>query len=43
VHNRSILAQYSEDVADAVTFLLAPQGGYITGQALNSDGGLEFD
>jgi NAD(P)-dependent dehydrogenase (short-subunit alcohol dehydrogenase family) len=33
----------AEDVADAVTFLLSSQGGYITGQALNSDGGLEFD
>ncbi|MHB8626488.1 MAG: SDR family NAD(P)-dependent oxidoreductase [Aggregatilineales bacterium] len=33
----------AEDVADAVTFLLSPQGGYITGQALNADGGLEFD
>ncbi len=35
--------QTANDVADAVTFLLSPQGGYITGQALNADGGLEFD
>ena len=35
--------QTANDVADAVTFLLSPQGAYITGQALNADGGLEFD
>lgn len=35
--------QTANDVADAVTFLLSPQAGYITGQALNADGGMEFD
>jgi NAD(P)-dependent dehydrogenase (short-subunit alcohol dehydrogenase family) len=33
----------AEDVANAVAFLLSPEGSYITGQALNVCGGLEFD
>ena len=32
-----------EDVANAVAFLLSSEGSYITGQALNVCGGLEFD
>lgn len=32
-----------EDVANAVAFLLSSEGDYITGQALNVCGGLEFD
>ena len=32
-----------EDIANAVAFLLSSDGGYITGQALNVCGGLEFD
>ena len=32
-----------EDVARAVEFLLSEQAGYVTGQALNVCGGLEFD
>lgn len=32
-----------EEVADAVTFLLSEQARYITGQALNVDGGIEMD
>jgi NAD(P)-dependent dehydrogenase (short-subunit alcohol dehydrogenase family) len=31
------------DVAEAVLFLLGPAGSYVTGQALNVCGGLEFD
>jgi NAD(P)-dependent dehydrogenase (short-subunit alcohol dehydrogenase family) len=30
-------------VANAVAFLLSDEGAYITGQALNMCGGLEFD
>lgn len=33
----------AEDVAGAIAFLLAPEGSYITGQAVNVCGGLEFD
>jgi NAD(P)-dependent dehydrogenase (short-subunit alcohol dehydrogenase family) len=33
----------AEDVANAVAFLLSSEGSYITGQALNVCGGLEFD
>jgi NAD(P)-dependent dehydrogenase (short-subunit alcohol dehydrogenase family) len=33
----------AEDVANAVAFLLSSDGSYITGQALNVCGGLEFD
>jgi NAD(P)-dependent dehydrogenase (short-subunit alcohol dehydrogenase family) len=33
----------AEDVAHAVAFLLSSEGSYITGQALNVCGGLEFD
>lgn len=33
----------ADDVANAVAFLLSSDGGYITGQALNVCGGLEFD
>jgi NAD(P)-dependent dehydrogenase (short-subunit alcohol dehydrogenase family) len=33
----------AEDVAHAVSFLLSSEGSYITGQALNVCGGLEFD
>lgn len=32
-----------EDVAGAIGFLLSPEGSYVTGQALNVCGGLEFD
>jgi NAD(P)-dependent dehydrogenase (short-subunit alcohol dehydrogenase family) len=32
-----------EDVAHAIVFLLSTEGSYITGQALNVCGGLEFD
>ena len=35
--------QTPDDVADVVSFLLSPQGSYITGQALNACGGLEMD
>lgn len=35
--------QSPDDVADAVLFFLSKEGGYITGQALNSCGGLEMD
>ena len=31
------------DVADVVSFLLSPAASYVTGQALNACGGLEFD
>jgi meso-butanediol dehydrogenase/(S,S)-butanediol dehydrogenase/diacetyl reductase len=32
-----------DDVAGAVSFLCSPDAGYITGQALNVDGGMEMD
>lgn len=32
-----------DDVANAIVFLLSEEGSYITGQALNVCGGLEFD
>ena len=32
-----------DDVAAAVSFLCSPDAGYITGQALNVDGGMEMD
>lgn len=35
--------QTVSDVADVVSFLLSPAAGYVTGQALNACGGLEFD
>jgi NAD(P)-dependent dehydrogenase (short-subunit alcohol dehydrogenase family) len=36
-------AQTASDVADVVAFLLSKDASYITGQALNADGGMEFD
>ncbi|MBZ0287708.1 MAG: SDR family oxidoreductase [Anaerolineae bacterium] len=36
-------AQTAEDVADVVAFLLSKDASYITGQAINADGGMEFD
>jgi NAD(P)-dependent dehydrogenase (short-subunit alcohol dehydrogenase family) len=36
-------AQTADDVADVVTFLLSNEASYITGQAINADGGMEFD
>lgn len=35
--------QTTDDVSDVVGFLLSAQASYITGQALNACGGLEFD
>jgi NAD(P)-dependent dehydrogenase (short-subunit alcohol dehydrogenase family) len=35
--------QKPEDVADLVSFLLSKEGSYITGQAINTCGGLEMD
>lgn len=35
--------QTTDDVADVVTFLLSDAAGYVTGQAINACGGLEFD
>lgn len=35
--------QTPDDVADVVTFLLSDAASYVTGQALNACGGLEFD
>lgn len=36
-------AAQPEDIAAAVAFLASPESDYITGQALNVDGGLEMD
>jgi NAD(P)-dependent dehydrogenase (short-subunit alcohol dehydrogenase family) len=33
----------AEDVAGAVAFLVSDDGSYITGQALNVDGGIEMN
>ncbi len=33
----------AEDVSNAVAFLVSPQAGYITGQALNVDGGFQMN
>ncbi len=35
--------QTADDVADVVLFLCSDAAGYVTGQALNACGGLEFD
>lgn len=35
--------QTTDDVADVVLFLLSDAAGYVTGQAINADGGLEMD
>jgi NAD(P)-dependent dehydrogenase (short-subunit alcohol dehydrogenase family) len=35
--------QTTDDVADVIVFLLSRQASYVTGQALNACGGLEFD
>jgi NAD(P)-dependent dehydrogenase (short-subunit alcohol dehydrogenase family) len=32
-----------DDVTNAIVFLLSDEGSYITGQAINIDGGMEFD
>jgi 3-oxoacyl-[acyl-carrier protein] reductase len=32
-----------EDIAEAVVFLASPASNYVTGQALNVDGGLVMD
>ena len=36
----STLAFYFEDVANVVAFLAGPDSDYMTGQALNVDGGI---
>ncbi len=36
-------AATAEDVAAAVAFFCSPDADYITGQALNVDGGFEMD
>jgi NAD(P)-dependent dehydrogenase (short-subunit alcohol dehydrogenase family) len=35
--------QTAKDVADVVSFLLSDDAGYVTGQSLNADGGMEMD
>jgi NAD(P)-dependent dehydrogenase (short-subunit alcohol dehydrogenase family) len=35
--------QRTDDVADVISFLLSDAASYVTGQALNACGGLEFD
>jgi NAD(P)-dependent dehydrogenase (short-subunit alcohol dehydrogenase family) len=35
--------QQTDDVVDVISFLLSPSASYVTGQALNACGGLEFD
>jgi NAD(P)-dependent dehydrogenase (short-subunit alcohol dehydrogenase family) len=35
--------QTAKDVADVVSFLLSDDAGYVTGQAINADGGMEMD
>ncbi len=35
--------QTAQDVADVVSFLLSDDAGYVTGQSINADGGMEMD
>jgi meso-butanediol dehydrogenase/(S,S)-butanediol dehydrogenase/diacetyl reductase len=35
--------QTTDDVSDVIMFLLSQQASYVTGQALNACGGLEFN
>ena len=35
--------QTAKDVADVVSFLLSDDAGYVTGQSINADGGMEMD